>query len=49
MGEKMNAYGILVEKPDGKKPLKRLIHKWDSIIMDLREIRRNSMEWINLV
>jgi hypothetical protein len=36
MGEKMNAYRILVGKPEGKRPLGRPKHRWDNIKMDLR-------------
>jgi hypothetical protein len=37
-GEKRNAYGILVGKPKGKRPLGRPRCKWvDNIKMDLRE------------
>jgi hypothetical protein len=36
-GAKRTAYRILVEKPDGKRPLGRLRRRWvDNIIMDLR-------------
>jgi hypothetical protein len=39
MGEKMNAYGILVRKPEGKRQLGRPRRRWvDNIRMDLREI-----------
>jgi hypothetical protein len=39
MGETRNAYKILVGKPEGKKPLGRLRHRWvDNIKMDLRDI-----------
>jgi hypothetical protein len=39
MGEKRNAYGILVGKPEGTRPLGRPRRRWvDNIKMDLREI-----------
>jgi hypothetical protein len=39
MGEKSDAYRILVGKPDGKRPLGRPRHRGvDNIKMDLREI-----------
>jgi hypothetical protein len=38
MGKKMNAYGILVGRPEGKRPLGRPRRRWvDNIKMDLRE------------
>jgi hypothetical protein len=37
MGEKMNAYRILVGKPEGKRPLGRPRHRWMDVKMDLRE------------
>jgi hypothetical protein len=37
MGEKRNAYGILVGKPEGKRPLGRPRLRWvANIKMDLR-------------
>jgi hypothetical protein len=48
-GEKMNAYRILVGKPEGKRPLGRPRRRWeDNIRMDLREIRWGGMDWIDL-
>jgi hypothetical protein len=39
MGEKRNAYRVLVGKPQGKRPLKRPRRRWEgNIKMDLREI-----------
>jgi hypothetical protein len=39
MGEKMNAYRMLVGKPQGNSPLGRPRRRWvDNIKMDLREI-----------
>jgi hypothetical protein len=39
MGDKRNAYKILVVKPEGKRSLGRHRHSWeDNIKMDIREI-----------
>jgi hypothetical protein len=39
MGEKKNAYRILMGKPQGKRPLGRPRHRWvGNIEMDLRAI-----------
>jgi hypothetical protein len=39
MGEKRNAYRILVGKPEGKKSLGRPRRRWeDNIKIDLRDI-----------
>jgi hypothetical protein len=49
MGEKKNAYRILVRKPKGRRPLGRPRCRWmDNIKMDLREIGWSGMDWINL-
>jgi hypothetical protein len=39
----------LVGKPDGKRPLGRPSRRWvDNIKMDLREVGRDGMDWIDL-
>jgi hypothetical protein len=38
MGEERKVYKVLVEKPEGKRPLGRPRHRWeDGIRMDLGE------------
>jgi hypothetical protein len=49
MEEKRNAYRILVEKPEGKRPLERPRRRWVDIIkVDLRDIERDGVDWIEL-
>jgi hypothetical protein len=49
MEEKMNAYRILVGKPEGKSPLGRLRRRWvNNNKMDLREIEWDGIDWIHL-
>jgi hypothetical protein len=49
MGEKRNAYRMLVGKPEGKNPLGRPRHRRDDIIMMyFREIVWGGMDWIDL-
>jgi hypothetical protein len=49
MGEKTNAYRILVGKSEGKRPLGRFRRRWeDNIRINLREIGWGGMDWIDL-
>jgi hypothetical protein len=49
MGEKMNAYRILVGNPEGKRPLGRPRRRSvDNIKMDLEEIGWSCRDWIDL-
>jgi hypothetical protein len=49
MGEKWNAYRILVGMPGRKIPLGRPRRRWgDNIKIDLREIGRGGGDWIDL-
>jgi hypothetical protein len=41
-----NAYNILVVKPEGKRPLGRIKHRWeDTIRIDLGEIGWECVDW----
>jgi hypothetical protein len=49
MGEKRNVYGLLVGKPEGKRPLGRPRRKGiDNIKMGLLEIGLNVVYWVGL-
>jgi hypothetical protein len=49
MGEKRNAYRILVAKQEGKRRLGRPRRRWaNNIKMDLRELGWDGMDWIDL-
>jgi hypothetical protein len=49
MGNKRNAYRILVGKPEGKRPLARPIRRRvGNIKMELRVIGLGGMDWIDL-
>jgi hypothetical protein len=49
MGEKRNAYRLLVGKPEGKRLLGRPRLKWvDNIKVDIVEIGLGELDWIGL-
>jgi hypothetical protein len=49
MGEKRNAYRLLVGKPEGKRPLGRPRRRWvDNIMMDRGEVGWVDVDWIGL-
>ena len=49
MGEERGVNGVLVGKPEGKRPLGRSRRRWvDNIKMDLQEVGCGYMDWIGL-
>jgi len=49
MGEERGVYRVLVEKPEGKRPLERHRRRWvDNIRMGLQEVECGYMGWIGL-
>ena len=50
IGERRGVYGVLVGKPEGKRPLGTHRRRWeDNIKMDLQEVGCGGMDWIKLV
>ena len=50
MGERRGVYRNLVWKPEGKRPLEGPRRRWeDNIKMDLQEVIREVMDWIDLI
>jgi hypothetical protein len=50
IGEKRDAYRLLVGKPEGKRPLRRQIWRWvDNIKKDIGEVGWGDVDWIGLV
>jgi hypothetical protein len=49
MGEDIGVHRVLVRKPEGKRPLGRLRHRWeDNIKMDLQEVGGGRGDWMEL-
>jgi hypothetical protein len=49
IGEKRNTYRLLVEKPEGRRPLGRPRGRWlNNIRMDLVEMGWGDLDWIDL-
>jgi hypothetical protein len=47
MGEGTDTHRVLVGKPEGKRPMGRLRHKWDyNTKMDFQEVGCGGMYWI---
>jgi hypothetical protein len=45
----MNAYRILMGKPEGKRPLEKTRHRWENNIkIDLRVIGWGGVDWLDL-
>jgi hypothetical protein len=49
MGKRRGVYGVLVGKPEGKRPLGRPRCRWEyNVRMDLQEVGCWGMDWIGL-
>ena len=49
MGEDRRVYMVLLEKPEGRRPLGRSMRRWvDNIRIDLQEVECGYMDWIGL-
>jgi len=47
MGEGRGVYGVLVGRPEGRRPLGRPRRRWeDNIRMDLREVGCGCVDWM---
>ena len=49
MGEGRGVHGVLVGKPEGKRPLGRSRRRWeDNIKMDLQEVVETGWSWLRI-
>jgi hypothetical protein len=49
MGERRGAYGALLGKPEGRRPLERPRRRWkDNIKLYVQEVGCEGMDWIDL-
>jgi len=49
MGDRGGVYRVVVEKPEGKRPLGRPMLRWeDNKKMELQEVGCGGMDWIEL-
>jgi len=49
MGKCRDVYGVLIGRPEGKRPLRRPTRRWeDNIKLDLREMGFNGANWTRL-
>jgi hypothetical protein len=49
MGEKRDAYRILLGRPEGRRPLGKPRHRWeDNIKMDLQDVGWGGMDWLRI-
>jgi hypothetical protein len=49
IGEDRVVHRVLVGKPEGKRPLRRLRRRWDdNIKMDLQEVGEGGGDWMEL-
>ena len=49
MGEGRGVYRVLVEKPEGRRPLWKPRHRWeDNIRMDLWKVGCGCVDWMEL-
>ena len=39
IGDRRGAYGVLVGRPEGRRPVGRPMHRWENVIkMDIQEV-----------